>query len=184
LLLFFIGITNIGFAQNNLTTLFQWDFSDRVANGVNFVGIEKSYPVQLSLPIQNEKRVLPNEFILPTPSNELLTIKVTKESRSNHNNMIVWNGLAPDDRFKHLPQYQNVIVVYNLTTDKFAASFILPEGEFQLLPTPDSTRKIRKNELNFFHYNTGSSCSCIFWLFAHLLRIRIKEAANSLTILS
>ena len=138
MLLFFIGITNIGFSQNNLTTLFHWDTSDRVANGVNFVGFEKSFPVQLNLPIQNEKRVLPNEFILPTPSNEFLTIKLTKESKSIHNNMIVWNGLAPDDRFRHLPQYQNVIVVYNPTTDKFAASFILPEGEFQLLPTPNS----------------------------------------------
>lgn len=138
IIFFLIGITNIVFAQNKISSLFQWDDNHRLTQRATYHIFENVYPVQLSLPIKNGKRTFPNKFILPRPSNQSLTINLTKRSETAYKNLTVWSGLALDERFKHLPQYQNVILVYNPATDKFAASFVLPEGEFQLLPTPDS----------------------------------------------
>ena len=141
-LFFLLGITNLGLAQNKLNTLFQWDASNVIEKESVFDGFEKAYPVELTLPFdENGKRILPNKFDLPLSSNELLPIRLLEKSMSSYANIIVWNGLVADNRFKHLPHYRNVIVAYNPETDKFAASFMLPEGEFQLLPTATSKEK-------------------------------------------
>ncbi len=170
LFFFIFGITNVSSAQ---TTLFQWDSSNRNSQEIIIDAFEKTYSVQLNLPSHNDKRVLPNEFILPTPSNKLLTVKLTNPSKSVYNNLIVWNGLIQDERFNHLPQYQNVIVVYNPTTDKFAASFILPEGEFQLLPTAHS-----KNDYWLVQGSNDWECNILEIKESTLLQANLREGPD------
>lgn len=140
ILILLIGGLNIVYAQNNSISLFTWDSENGLAEESTFTGFEKAFPVKIAVPYVRGKRTLPNTFTLPTPGGQQLSVQLEIDTKNQYKDLVVWNGLAPDARFDHLPQYKNIVVVYNRETDKFAAYFMLPEGEFQLLPTTNSSR--------------------------------------------
>lgn len=57
----------------------------------------------------------------------------------------VWKGRVADDRFTHLPQYRNTVLVLNRRTGRLVANIETDRGFFQVLPTATAgTYRVRQ----------------------------------------
>lgn len=88
-----------------------------------------------------------------------LDLKLQKETRTFYKNIQVWKGRTDDPQFSHLPQYRDVIVVYNPNTKKMAGMVEASNGAFSFLPDADSKHyRITEMQSNHFQCSGGINC--------------------------
>ena len=62
-------------------------------------------------------------------------VQLHRKAGEFYEDMEVWTGRLPDERFDHIPHYINAVVVVNPRTRKMVANLHTRKGYFQILPT-------------------------------------------------
>jgi len=83
-------------------------------------------------------------------------LKLQKEPTTYYNNLQIWKGRTADARFDHLPQYRNVVLVFNPNTKKMAGFVEAAKGTFHFRAESNAkTYRISEYKKNHFHCKGG-----------------------------